>query len=168
MPTATVFEQVEIPAPPAVIWEFRADFLNLPLYNPYVSEVERIGPKADSARGARYSFVLAQPGHGSAHRREQRVELEIVESIPASSIVVELAGGMAAREVFKVTQLLKPDGSDSDPATLASIELTMFLPQALDDKSATRLISAGRKQIRMELDNLQVLLSGRQTGPTRS
>jgi hypothetical protein len=152
-PTASESEVFDVPA--KVVWAFRADFANLPDYNPDVTDVERIvdgsGVGGSSGPGARYRFQLADARHpGTSHP----VELWTIDAVEPTSVVAGMQGGNEAYEEFVV----EPTGDNSCTATLT---LWVSLPEGLPDDVVSRARSASRQQIRKELDLMKEVLKKR-------
>jgi hypothetical protein len=137
------------------VWSFRADFANLPDYNPDVSGVVRIidGVGHPSGAGARYRFQLADPRHpGKTHP----VELWTVEVEDPTLVVAGMQGGNEAYEEFVVVAM----GDESCRATLS---LWVSLPDGLSAEVLERATSASRSQIRKEMDLMKEVLEARKS-----
>jgi Polyketide cyclase / dehydrase and lipid transport len=152
-PTASESQDFEVGA--LSVWSFRADFANLPDYNPDVSDVERItdgaGMGGPCGPGARYRFQLADPRHpGKTHP----VELWTVDVEEPTLVVAGMQGGNEAYEEFVV----EPLGKERCRATLS---LWVSLPDGLPPEVLERATSASRQQIRKELDLMKEVLEAR-------
>jgi len=137
------------------VWSFRADFANLPDYNPDVSDVERItdgaGVGGPCGPGARYRFELADPRHpGKTHP----VELWTIDLAEPTLVVAAMQGGNEAYEEFVV----EPIDDDNCRATLS---LWVSLPEGLPPELLDRATSASRQSIRMEMDLMKEVLEAR-------
>ena len=132
------------------VWSFRADFANLPDYNPDVTDVQRI-TDAVGGPGARYRFQLADPRHpGTTHP----VELWTIDVVEPTLVVAGMQGGNEAYEEFVV----EPIGDERCRATLS---LWVTLPDGLPPEVVERATSASRQQLRKELDLMKEVLEAR-------
>ncbi|HEY2214959.1 MAG TPA: SRPBCC family protein, partial [Acidimicrobiales bacterium] len=142
-PTASESQIFEVGA--EMVWDFRADFANLPDYNPDVTDIERIvdgaGVGDECGAGARYRFQLADPRRpGVTHP----VELWTVEVVKPTLVVAGMQGGNEAYEEFVV----EPIGEQGCRATLS---LWVSLPDDLPSEVIEKATTASRQQLRKEL-----------------
>jgi hypothetical protein len=140
----------EVPA--QSVWAFRADFANLPDYNPDVSDVVRTrdGDESTLGTGACYAFQLADAGQtGTSHP----VELWIEGMDEPTMVAAGMNGGNEAYEEFVVVPT-----ADGCHATLT---LWVSLPDHLPPETRIRAAEGGRAQIQKELDLMKVVLEGK-------
>ncbi len=150
-PTASESQTFEVGA--EAVWAFRADFANLPDYNPDVTDVERIEDGVGEAwgAGARYRFQLAD-----ARRPDitHPVELWTVDVVKPTLVIAGMKGGNEAYEEFVV----EPIAEQSCRATLS---LWVSLPDGLPPEVIERATTASRQQLRKELDLMKEVLEAR-------
>jgi hypothetical protein len=140
VPERSVEESADIAASPRAVWDYRFDFVNLPAYNPDVSELVVEG----SGVGARYSFQLSTP-HGQ-HPVNLVVDAASFDA-GAGYVDASMKGAMSAFERFEV------HGEDNQSS--ASLRLTMQLPDGLNEEQMSQLAEGGRVSIRLELDRMK-------------
>jgi Polyketide cyclase / dehydrase and lipid transport len=149
-PTASESQTFEVGA--EVVWAFRADFANLPDYNPDVTEVERIvdgtGVGEGCGAGARYRFQLADARRpGVTHP----VELWTVDVVKPTLVVAGMQGGNEAYEEFVVEPI-------TEQSCRAELSLWVSLPDGLSPEVMERATTASRQQLRKELDLMKEVL----------
>ncbi len=154
-PTAVAEAAFEVPA--QAVWEFRADFANLPDYNPDVSAVERThdGNTTALGVGARYGFQLADARRpGASHP----VELWIEAVEEPTLVAAGMKGGNEAYEEFVVVP--------TSTGCRATLTLWVSLPDNLPPDARSKATEAGRNQIQKELDVMKIVLEGTADRPS--
>jgi len=148
---------------PVVVWQYRLDFLNLPAYNPDVTDVARVkdgdaeGAGGACGPGARYTFQLADPRQpGQTHP----IELWAVDAVEPTLVTAGMSGASDAYEEFVVA----PRDSGGCEATLT---LWVTLPDGLSDDmvaaAAAGSLASIEKEMRLMKENLE-----RAAGPPAS
>jgi hypothetical protein len=141
--------------PPAVVWQYRLDFDNLPAYNPDVTNVRRVkdgdpdGVGGVWGPGARYAFELADPRQpGQTHP----IELWPVEAVEPTLVAAGMSGGSDAYEEFVVEPR---DGGGCE----ATLTLWLTLPDGLPDDmvaaAAASSLASIEKEVRLMKENLE-------------
>jgi uncharacterized protein YndB with AHSA1/START domain len=138
-----------IGAPPDQVWAYRLDFMHLPEYNPSVPAVEQTGAGAPDGTGAAYRFDLMTGTHTSP------IELRVTEAVRGELVAIEMDGALPARERFT----LAPVTGSSDPSgCVATIALTLLIPDHFPATGDDALLAGGRAQIVGELDLMARIL----------
>lgn len=141
MAVVTVAESITIQAPAESVYEYRLEFMNLPSYNPHVSNVRATG-------SGEYAFDLKLPGF------EQPMEtpLRIVASTKPREITIETGPGYLAREVCTF---------ESDPAgTLVTFEQTLTFEGDIPQEALDTVGKQAAEQARLELTLMKKILEG--------
>lgn len=139
-------ESIEIGAPPEEVWAYRLDFENLPVVNPGVTGFERVDGGTEPGVGATYSFTVATD-YGTVPCR-----LTVVEAEPGARVVDEMDAGLKAREVCTFTP--------TSEGTAVELTVAVEVPDDLDEAGRAFIEQAGRKPVRLELENMKRILEG--------
>lgn len=137
-------ESIEIGVSPERVWAYRLDFDNLPAYNPDVTGFKRIDGGAGPGVGATYSFTVTTE-YGTVPGT-----LRVVEAVRPSRIVDDMSFGLTAREVCTC----EPVGG----GTRITLDVTVFVPDDLDQAGRELIERSGRKPVRTELENMKRIL----------
>ncbi len=146
-PTAVAKAEFDVPA--EVVWSYRLDFANLPVYNPDVSGVTRVrdgdasggGDGGVCGPGARYRFTLADPRRPGAG---QPVELWTVKAEEPTLVAAGMEGDSAAYEEFVVERR-------GESACTATLTLWVTLPDGLSDDVLAMAAEGSQAQIDKEM-----------------
>lgn len=145
------------------IWAYRLDFLHLPEYNPSVRQIELVSESGPDGTGALYRFDLII--EGGSHR----VDLRVIRSVPAELVAIELGGALPAEEEFTVLPgAPDEDGAPGTANCVATITLTLLVPDAIPSSVDQQLLATGTEQIGDELDRMAELLEARNRTPSIS
>lgn len=139
-------EAIEIAAPPEKVFALRLDFDSLPAYNPDVSDLKRMDGGSEPGVGATYSLT-SNTEYGSVPGT-----LTVTEVEPPARIVDEMDFGLKAREVCSFSPAAK--------GTRVQLELTVLVPDDLDQAGRSFIEENSRRQLRMELENMRTILEG--------
>jgi len=139
-------ESAELRAPIERVFAYRIEFMNLPDYNPNVSNLRRVDNGSEPGKGAEYLFDLAVMGN------TMESPIRVTECEPNSRIVFETGPGYMAREVCLF--------SETDAGTRVEFATTLTIPGEIDDATATLLEASGREQVLLELDLMKKNLEG--------
>lgn len=139
-------EAAEIAAPVEAVFEYRLDFMNLPDYNPSVTNMRRIDGGSAPGPGAEYAFDLALPGADVP----METPLRVLEAHHPKRIVFETGPGFMAREVC--------DFAPAHDGTRARFEITLTIPGDLDEQTRTAFAANTKEQARLELDLIKKAL----------
>jgi uncharacterized membrane protein len=150
--------EVSIGAPVDQVWAYRLDFCNLPSYNADVDNLEQVATAGPDGTGARYRFELAAAG------RSTPVELWVTEAVAGELVAIEMEGALGARERFTVRP--SPDGDRA--GCVASIALTLLVPDSIPVTADRGLLANGSAQISGELDRMKEILSATSTAGSPS
>jgi polyketide cyclase/dehydrase/lipid transport protein len=137
------------------VWRYRLDFMNLPAYNPDVSDIERVSEGEPQAvggalgAGARYTFKLADPRQPGA---TQPIELWIVDAKEPTLVAAGMSGD--AYEEFVVDPL----GAGHCEAVLS---LWVTFPDGLDEATQAAAVAGALAQIEKEVQLMKENLEGR-------
>jgi polyketide cyclase/dehydrase/lipid transport protein len=141
--------------PPAVVWQYRLDFDNLPAYNPDVSGVARVedgdpdGVGGVHGPGARYTFQLADPRQPG---QTQTIELWAETAVEPTLMAAGMSGGSDAYEEFVVEPR-------SDGGCEATLTLWVSLPDGLPDDiiaaATAGSLASIEKEMRLMKENLE-------------
>ncbi|HVT42590.1 MAG TPA: SRPBCC family protein [Acidimicrobiales bacterium] len=151
----TAVARATFTVPPAVVWQYRLDFDNLPAYNPDVTNVRRIsdgdpdGVGGVWGVGARYAFDLADPRQpGQTHP----IELWPVDAVEPTLVAAGMTGASDAYEEFVV----EPRDGGGCEATL-SLWLTLpdGLPEEMVAAAAASSLASIEKEVRLMKENLE-------------
>ncbi len=129
------------------VWRYRLDFMNLPAYNPDVSDIERVSEGEPQAvggalgAGARYTFTLSDPRRPGTG---QPIELWIVDAKEPTLVAAGMSGASDAYEEFVVDPL----GAGHSEAILS---LWLTLPEGLDEATQAAAAAGALAQIEKEV-----------------
>ena len=139
----TAFAEMDIDAPIDVVFRYRLDGDNIPLYNPHTANIRRTAGDGEPGPGAEWRFDITLEGLGtfeSYHR--------VVEADTPKRIVIETGNPpLIAREenVFTPT----PDGG-------THVEFRLHVPVPDEAKDGVPLFEQlSQQQIDMELANIK-------------
>lgn len=133
------------------VWRYRLEFLNLPRYNPAVTEITLVtpgaGPGGDAGVGAAYHLTL------QTEAGPHPVTMTVTGVEEGRRVDADMVGAMSANESFVVQP--RPGGGCT-----AALTLWLELPPGLSAETTAQLLAGGRAQIRLELDHMAVELAG--------
>lgn len=133
-------ETAEIAAPVHDVFAYRLDFMNLPSYNPSVTNIRRTDGGTEPGPGAEYLFDLQLPGADVP----METPLRMIEADEPKRIAFETGPGFMAREVCT----FEPLGG----GTRAEFEITLTFPGDLDEQTRASMEQSTHEQARLELD----------------
>ena len=158
VPTAVASATFAVPAP--VVWQFRLDFMNLPEYNPDISDVSRVadgsGVGGECGAGARYRFFMADPRNPDGRNP---VELWIEDAAEPTLVSAGMRGANEAYEDFVVREI--PSGGCE-----AILTLWVTMPEGLSEAATAKAAAGSLAQIEKEVTLMKEILEGRSKSPS--
>ncbi|MCA1833398.1 MAG: SRPBCC family protein [Actinomycetota bacterium] len=139
-------ESAEIAATVEDVFSYRLDFMNLPAYNPSVTNMRRTDAGTEPGPGAEYLFDLRLPGTDTP----METPLRVLEADAPKRIVFETGPGFMAREVCTF--------ESNGIKTRAKFEITLTFPGDLDDPTKTMMEQSTQEQASVELELIKKAL----------
>jgi Polyketide cyclase / dehydrase and lipid transport len=134
------------------VWKYRLEFVNLPAYNPNVTEIALATPGTgaggDVGAGAVYHLTL------NTEVGPHPVVMTITKVVQDAQVDANMVGAMTAHEMFVVTP------KDGGHGCVATLTLWLDLPPGVSAEKAAELLAGGRDQIRLELDGMLEQIDG--------
>ena len=141
MAEVKIAESIQIEAPPDAVYDYRLEFMNLPSYNPLVSNVRSTGP-------GEYAFDLTLPGFDQA----METPLRIVNTTKPREITIETGPGYMAREVCTFER--------TGTGTLVTFEQTLTFEGEVPQDALDTVGQQAGEQARLELTLMKKILEG--------
>jgi uncharacterized protein YndB with AHSA1/START domain len=141
-----------IAAPADKVFAYRLDFTNLPDYNPNVSNLRRIDGGTQPGPGAEYWFNITLPGFDAP----LTCPIKVLEADPPNRIVFD-TGMVSENEPNYFTREVCKFESEGE-GTRAWFEMTLTIPDDLDEPTRTIYESNTQQQARLELDQIKKAL----------